>query len=115
MGLDPVPDYLPPYESAEASPELAARYPLAMISPPARHFLNSTFNVESLRSTEGEPHLDIHPADAARAASAMATGARLQRPRLDAGRREVTDRARGLVVGLVDLVEEVVRGRPKRK
>ncbi|MFP3548883.1 molybdopterin dinucleotide binding domain-containing protein, partial [Rhizobium sp. SIMBA_035] len=47
------------------APELAVRYPLAMISPPARNFLNSTFvNIESLRSTEGEPHLDIHPADA---------------------------------------------------
>ena len=37
-----------------------------MISPPARNFLNSSFvNVDSLRATEGEPHLDIHPADAA--------------------------------------------------
>ncbi|MGF6974504.1 anaerobic selenocysteine-containing dehydrogenase [Paraburkholderia sp. JPY465] len=72
QGLDPLPDYLPPYESADGSPELAARYPLAMISPPARNFLNSTFvNIESLRATEGEPHLDIHPADA-RAASATA-------------------------------------------
>jgi hypothetical protein len=35
-----------------------------MISPPARNFLNSTFvNVKSLRSAEGEPHLDIHPND----------------------------------------------------
>lgn len=65
-GADPVPDYLPPYESPDGSPALAARYPLAMISPPARNFLNSSFvNVESLRTTEGEPHLDIHPADAA--------------------------------------------------
>ena len=60
-----VADHLPPYESAESDPELAARYPLAMISPPARHFLNSTFvNVESLRSIEGEPLLEIHPLDA---------------------------------------------------
>jgi len=37
-----------------------------MISPPARHFLNSTFvNVASLRSIEGEPLLEIHPDDAA--------------------------------------------------
>ena len=66
-GLDPVPTYIPPYESVASNPELAKTYPLAMISPPARNFLNSTFvNVQSLRATEGEPHLDIHPNDAAR-------------------------------------------------
>ncbi|KVE59486.1 molybdopterin oxidoreductase [Burkholderia vietnamiensis] len=103
MGLDPVPDYLPPYESAEASPELAARYPLAMISPPARHFLNSTFvNVESLRSTEGEPHLDIHPADAESRGIGDGDMVRIfnDRGSMQAVAR-VTDRARaGLVVGL---------------
>ncbi|HOB95508.1 MAG TPA: molybdopterin oxidoreductase family protein [Aquabacterium sp.] len=61
-----VPDYLPPYESVDSAPELARRFPLAMISPPARHFLNSTFvNVVSLRSIEGEPVLELHPDDAA--------------------------------------------------
>ena len=61
-----VPDFVANYESALSSPELAEQYPLAMISPPARHFLNSTFvNVKSLRAIEGEPLLEIHPADAA--------------------------------------------------
>ena len=61
-----VADYIPNYESRLSSPELAQRYPLAMISPPARHFLNSSFvNVRSLRSIEGEPLLEIHPEDAA--------------------------------------------------
>ena len=61
-----VPDHIPNHESAESTPALAARYPLAMISPPARHFLNSTFvNVKSLRDIEGEPLLEIHPEDAA--------------------------------------------------
>jgi anaerobic selenocysteine-containing dehydrogenase len=61
-----VPDFVPNHECAQAAPELAARYPLAMISPPARNFLNSTFvNVQSLRSIEGEPLLEIHPDDAA--------------------------------------------------
>ncbi|WP_086973259.1 molybdopterin-containing oxidoreductase family protein [Caballeronia glebae] len=102
-GLDPLPDYLPPYESADGSPELAARYPLAMISPPARNFLNSSFvNVESLRATEREPSLDIHPADAQ--ARAIADGA-LVRIFNDRGsmqaRARVTERAReGVVVGL---------------
>ena len=64
-GLD-VPDHLPNYESPQDTPALAARYPLAMISPPARNFLNSTFvNVDSLRKAEREPLVEIHPADAA--------------------------------------------------
>ncbi|HET7526782.1 MAG TPA: molybdopterin oxidoreductase family protein [Burkholderiaceae bacterium] len=59
-----VPDYVPPYEGARSP--LAQRYPLAMISPPARNFLNSSFvNVASLRETEREPLLEIHPDDAA--------------------------------------------------
>jgi anaerobic selenocysteine-containing dehydrogenase len=61
-----VPDYLPNYESAGSNPALAERYPLAMISPPARNFLNSSFvNVQSLRSIEGEPLLEIDAEDAA--------------------------------------------------
>lgn len=64
-GLDPLPAYISPYESVISNPQLAAKYPLAMISPPARNFLNSTFvNVKSLRDTEGEPHIDLHPEDA---------------------------------------------------
>jgi anaerobic selenocysteine-containing dehydrogenase len=61
----PVPDHVPNYEPAGSS----ARYPLAMISPPARNFLNSTFvNVTSLRSIEGEPLLEIHATMRLRAA-----------------------------------------------
>jgi anaerobic selenocysteine-containing dehydrogenase len=61
-----VPDYVPPYESVRSAPELARRFPLAMISPPARNFLNSTFvNVKSLRDIEQEPLLEIAAEDAA--------------------------------------------------
>ena len=61
-----LPRFVPPHESRQSAPELAARYPLAMISPPARHFLNSSFvNVKSLRSIEGEPLLELHADDAA--------------------------------------------------
>jgi anaerobic selenocysteine-containing dehydrogenase len=60
-GQDGLPDYLPNHEPAGSS----AAYPLAMISPPARNFLNSSFvNVTSLRAIEGEPLLEIHEADA---------------------------------------------------
>jgi anaerobic selenocysteine-containing dehydrogenase len=61
-----VPDHVPNHESAQSSPALARRYPLAMISPPARNFLNSTFvNVRSLRDIEAEPLVEIHADDAA--------------------------------------------------
>ena len=64
-GLDPLPAYIPPHESTVSTPDLATHYPLAMISPPQRNFLNTSFvNVKSLRDTEGEPHLEIHPDDA---------------------------------------------------
>ena len=65
MGLDPVPTFTPPYESAGSSPELASRFPLALISSPAHQFLNSSFvNVETLRRSAHEPELVIHPEDA---------------------------------------------------
>ena len=66
LGLDPVPAYLPPRESRESAPDLVARYPLTLLSPPAHQFLNSTFvNVDSLRAKAGEPTLRLHPDDAA--------------------------------------------------
>ena len=62
LGQDPLPDHLPNHESANNS----TAYPLAMISPPARNFMNSTFvNVDSLRDMEREPLLEIHADDAA--------------------------------------------------
>ena len=103
LGLNPLPDYVPPYESPIDGSALAARYPLAMISPPARNFLNSTFvNVASLRSTEGEPSLEMHPSDAA--SRGIADGDRVRvfndRGSLELAVR-VTDRSRpGVVVAL---------------
>ncbi|PTT88585.1 molybdopterin oxidoreductase [Pelomonas sp. HMWF004] len=96
-------DFVPNYESALTAPELAARYPLAMISPPARNFLNSSFvNVKSLRDIEGEPLIEMHAADAA--ARGLADGALVaafnDRGRYVA-RLKVSPRARpGVVNGL---------------
>ncbi|WP_332778420.1 molybdopterin-containing oxidoreductase family protein [Polaromonas sp.] len=62
QGLDGLPDHLPNYETLGSS----TQFPLAMISPPARNFLNSSFvNVKSLRDIEAEPVLEIHESDAA--------------------------------------------------
>ena len=99
MGLDGLPDHVPNYEVAQAH----GRYPLAMISPPARNFLNSSFvNLQSLRDIEAEPVLEMHPHDAA--SRGIANGA-VVRVFNDRGtyvcKVRVNDRARlGVVNGL---------------
>jgi anaerobic selenocysteine-containing dehydrogenase len=66
MGLDPLPTYTPAHEDPQARPDLAARFPLQLLSPPAPAFLNSTFvNIDSLRQLAGAPTVQIHPTDAA--------------------------------------------------
>lgn len=65
LGHDPLPTYVPPHESPRSNPALAALYPLAIISPPARNFLNSSFaNLPRFLAAEGRPRLLIHPDDA---------------------------------------------------
>ncbi len=65
QGMDPLPCYIPPRESPATSTELASRYPLQMISPPAHNFLNSSFaNLPSFIHAEKEPILDMNPEDA---------------------------------------------------
>ena len=101
LGLDPLPDYIAPQEDTRSA--AAMRYPLAMISPPARNFLNSSFvNVQSLRASEGEPWLDIHPDDAAERGVIAGNYVRVFNDRGSVElRARVTDRARrGVVVGL---------------
>jgi anaerobic selenocysteine-containing dehydrogenase len=62
QGIDPLPFYNPPAEINNSDKD----YPLAFLSPPARHFLNSSFaNLARFREFEREPHLDMHPGDAA--------------------------------------------------
>ena len=99
QGLDGLPDHIANYEAAGSSRE----FPLAMISPPARNFINSTFvNVKSLRDMEGEPLLEIHAHDAA--ARGITTGAivRVFNQRGDYRvKAEVSSRARpGVVNGM---------------
>ena len=66
MGFDPLPTYIPPYESPERDAALVAKWPLTLISSPAHQFLNSSFvNVDALRRSVGKPECIIHPDDAA--------------------------------------------------
>jgi len=101
LGLDALPDYIAPLEDTRS--ELARRFPLALISPPARNFLNSSFvNVKSLRASEGEPWLDIHPANAAERGIVAGAYVRVfnDRGSLEL-RARISDRARrGVVVAL---------------
>ena len=98
-----VPDHVPNHESVRSAPALAQRYPLALISPPARSFLNSSFvNVKSLRDIEGEPLLEIHADDAAERDLVNGQPVRVFNDRgSTCCRVAVTDRARrGVVNGL---------------
>ena len=102
-GHDPVAGYTPPREGPTSAPELARHYPLAFISPPAHHFLNSTFSAQPLfMRREGEASVTIHPGDAAPRAIAEGAMVRVFNDRGSfLARARVSDAARpGVVVGL---------------
>lgn len=64
--VDPVPDYVPPFESPQSNPELAQRYPLSIISPKPHAFLNSQYgNAADKQKVQGRQQVFIHPTDAA--------------------------------------------------
>ena len=97
MGLDPLPTFLAPYEHPENVPELAARYPLTLISSPRHQFLNTTFvNIDSLRQ-RAQPECVIHPDDAA--LRGIAEGARV-----------VVQNDRGEFVAAARIADSVRRG-----
>lgn len=65
QGLPAVPEFIPPSESRKSAPALSARYPLALISPAAHAFLNSSFaNLPKQLRQELRPFIEIHPVDA---------------------------------------------------
>ena len=101
QGHDPLPEILLPRESAASNADLAARYPLAFISPPARNFLNSSFaNLPAFVTEEKTPRLDIHPDDAKARGIASGDAVRIFNDRgAFTATARVTDRARpGVVV-----------------
>jgi anaerobic selenocysteine-containing dehydrogenase len=101
QGDDPLPAVVLPREAVATNASLAARYPLAFISPPARNFLNSSFaNLPAFVAEEKTPRLEIHPDDAhtRRIASGDVVRVFNDRGAFTATAR-VTDRARrGVVV-----------------
>ncbi|NOT60843.1 MAG: molybdopterin oxidoreductase family protein [Acidobacteria bacterium] len=103
QGIDPLPTYIAPRESVLDSPQLAKQYPLAVISPPAHNFLNSSFaNLPSFLKAEKEPYLDIHPDDASPRGIAEGDRVRIFNDRGSfTAKARVTDKARaGVVVAL---------------
>jgi anaerobic selenocysteine-containing dehydrogenase len=101
QGLDPLPAFVPPRESAQSNPQLARRYPLAFISPPARNFLNSSFaNLPRFVADERTPRLYVNPADATPRGIASGDRVRIHNDRGSfTAEARVTDAARpGVVV-----------------
>ncbi|WP_291993579.1 molybdopterin oxidoreductase family protein [Candidatus Accumulibacter sp. ACC003] len=63
-GFDALPDFIAPREWRQSP--LAAEFPLALITPPARNFLNSSFaNSPRFLAQEKSPSVYLHPRDAA--------------------------------------------------
>lgn len=63
--LDSLPDYVPPRESPATNPELAAKYPLNIVSPKSHGFLNSCYaNMDHKIKKQGEQFVLINAIDA---------------------------------------------------
>jgi anaerobic selenocysteine-containing dehydrogenase len=70
-GMSSLPDHVPVIDRADAE------HPFRMVAPPARSFLNTTFNnLPSSIGREGKPTARVHPDDLA--ALGLADGARLR-------------------------------------
>ncbi len=63
LGLDPIPGYTPSFEAGNS--ELAERFPLILLTPAHRFFLNSTFaDLPGHLAKTGEPTVFLHADDA---------------------------------------------------
>ncbi|MEH0827588.1 MULTISPECIES: molybdopterin-containing oxidoreductase family protein [unclassified Micromonospora] len=80
QGVDPLIGYTPPVEAAD--PELARRFPLALISPAGRFLMNSTFaSLPWHLDRTGPPRIHLHPDDAAARGLADGDAARVHNDR----------------------------------
>lgn len=65
FGLGGLPRYIRPAESPESQPELAAQYPLRLLTLKRPHSINSSYgDLPVLRGAEPELKIEIHPTDA---------------------------------------------------
>ena len=63
--VDPLPTYIAPRESPATNPQLAAKYPLNVISPKSHAFLNSCYgNLSAQLHHAGEQVVLVSPKDA---------------------------------------------------
>ncbi|WP_089720994.1 molybdopterin dinucleotide binding domain-containing protein [Candidatus Entotheonella palauensis] len=63
--LDPLPNFIPQNEAPETNPDLAAKYPLNMLSPKSHAFLNSSYgNLDAQLYHAGEQMVLINGSDA---------------------------------------------------
>jgi anaerobic selenocysteine-containing dehydrogenase len=63
--VDPLPGFIPPKESPDTNPALAAKYPLNILTPKNHAFLNSGYgNIARQLGNAGEQCVMLHPADA---------------------------------------------------
>jgi anaerobic selenocysteine-containing dehydrogenase len=96
--IDPLPDYIPPFESAGSNPELAKRYPLSIVSPKPHAFLNTQYGNESRqRGRQGEQKVWLHPTDARQRNIGEGTAVRVFNDR-------------GAFEGLAELSEDLMPG-----
>ncbi len=96
--VDSVPHYIPPRESPQTNPELAAHFPLSLISPKSHAFLSSSFgNMERQKSYSKDVRLVMHPHDA--------------EPRsIVSGQNVRVFNGRGAFVAKVDVSEDILPG-----
>jgi anaerobic selenocysteine-containing dehydrogenase len=63
--VDPVPDYVPPWEAASSNSGLSEKYPLNIVTPKPHAFLNSQYaNEKKKQHRQGAFSVMIHPQDA---------------------------------------------------
>ena len=81
VGQDPLPNYAPPMQSPEATPELAQRFPLRLTSAKSTLYCHSQHRgLGSLRKRETDPTIDIHPSTAEARGLAEGDWARITTP-----------------------------------
>ncbi|MBI1734765.1 MAG: molybdopterin-dependent oxidoreductase [Candidatus Rokubacteria bacterium] len=93
-GLGALPAWIPPAESPETAPELAARFPLRLLTLKRHHSINSSYGaLPVLARAEPDPQLELAPADAQRRGIADGAAVRVWNERgAVVARARVTDR-----------------------